>query len=143
MQISDSTSFIYSDALTNDERKNKWIWHTSFKDKVLCHQSIIYKKALHLEYGYYIVTPRPLISDSLFEVRIPVEQTMKVDTIIAYYEGGGISSNLSWVLEGLYSLRVLYREQSIHKMYFSYLLRRLIATMPQSFRLKVKRFLKR
>ena len=57
------------------------------------HQSIIYRRKLHEQYGYYINnTQKLIISDTLFFAPIPDEQKEKVNVIIADYQIGGAST---------------------------------------------------
>lgn len=89
--IPEYVKFIYSD--TYIRNGSSWvICPMNFDKGGLNHQCVIYKKELHSEIGYYIVTPKLIISDYLFFIQVPRECVMKSNTIIAKYEGGGASS---------------------------------------------------
>lgn len=89
--IPDNVKFIYSDVYVRNG--SSWaVCPMSFDKGGLNHQCVIYKKDLHSKIGYYIVTPKLIISDYLFFIQVPRECVMKSKTIIAKYEGGGASS---------------------------------------------------
>ena len=88
----------------------------------IIHQSSIYKKQLHEQYGYYVVTPRIIISDLLFFLSIPEEYFHKVNTIIANFELGGISSSGTWCVKQKMCALVVYRKMSFGALYYKYLL---------------------
>ena len=60
------------------------------------HQCTIYRKSLHQEHGFYTVTKPIIISDILFFYMVPVSQMVKADTVIAFFDGGGVSSQGHW-----------------------------------------------
>lgn len=64
-EIPDSISFLYSDYLI--KTKHRTLRYTaSFERGVLLHQSVIYRKSLHERFGFYLITPKIIISDYLF-----------------------------------------------------------------------------
>ena len=61
-EIPDSISFLYSDYLI--KTKHRTLRYTaSFERGVLLHQSVIYRKSLHERFGFYLITPKIIISD--------------------------------------------------------------------------------
>ena len=89
--IPPNIEFIYSDMYRRNG--NFWIQcPMNFSKGAINHQCVIYKKKLHDVIGYYIVTPKLIISDYLFFIQVPENVVMKTDVIIAKYEGGGVSS---------------------------------------------------
>lgn len=93
-QIPEDKSFLYSDVLMH-QGKNWQVCPMSFKGGALNHQCVIYKKKLHERIGWYIVTKKLIVSDYLFFIQVPEEETLKVDTIIAKYDGGGASTSFN------------------------------------------------
>ena len=91
--IPESAHFLYSDTVSEMQDGNIKISYQNHLKGNIIHQSSIYKKQLHEQYGYYIVTPKIIISDLLFFLSIPEEYFHKVKTIIANFELGGISSS--------------------------------------------------
>lgn len=93
-QIPEDKSFLYSDVLMHQGKK--WIvCPMDFKRGALNHQCVIYKKSLHERIGWYIVTKKLIVSDYLFFLQVPEEETLKIDTIIAKFDGGGASSSFN------------------------------------------------
>ena len=92
---------IYSDSfLIKKDGRRIIIHHDMSKYPYgFCHQAIIYKKKLHDEHGMYVFSKKLIISDTLFFIRIPVEEMMKVDTIIANFAAGGASGNAGYDLQ--------------------------------------------
>ncbi len=89
--IPSNIEFIYSDMY--QKKGNSWLrCPMNFSKGALNHQCVIYKKKLHAIIGYYIVTPKLIISDYLFFIQVPENVVMKTDIIIAKYEGEGASS---------------------------------------------------
>jgi glycosyltransferase involved in cell wall biosynthesis len=62
-----SIKFLYSDFFCVIGKKVLRVT-ANFDEGIILHQSIIYKKALHNEFGLYIVTKKIIISDYLFLV---------------------------------------------------------------------------
>ena len=106
------------------------------------HQSIIYRKSLHDEHGYYIVTPKLIISDYLFFVRIPKDQVMKIDTVICLFEGGGVSQQFR---SGEYALCAdyIFHRRTFVNMCSTIIKGRLKEMVPQKIRLKLKSIFQR
>lgn len=96
------------------------------------HQCTIYRRFLHQMHGYYIVTKEIIISDILFFYAIPTNQMMKIDTVIAYFVGGGISSKGNWSMEQWLCADVVFRKRTFGNMVVMYYYRRLKKLIPQS-----------
>ncbi|PJZ45488.1 hypothetical protein CH361_10705 [Leptospira brenneri] len=58
----------------------------------ILHQSVIYRKKLHETYGYYLVTPKLIISDYIFFLSIPKNRTFHFDGPISINDNTGIST---------------------------------------------------
>ena len=84
------------------------------------HQNVIYRRALHEHYGYYIVTHPYIISDLLFFLAIPEEQYLKIDNPIANVKSGGISDH-QWCTEQAWAAKMIYGMDSIPGIYYKYL----------------------
>ena len=100
-KIPKGKTVIYSDSfLIKKDGRRIIIHHDMSKYPYgFCHQAIIYKKKLHDEHGMYVFSKKLIISDTLFFIRIPVEEMMKVDTIIANFAAGGASGNAGYDLQ--------------------------------------------
>lgn len=115
--------FLYSDHYVSKDGKRMLSRHDHMKRKIN-HQCSIYRRELHNEYGYYIVTPQIIVSDFLFFLAIPKEYFRKVDTVIATTEAGGVSSGL-WCIEQEVCARVVFREYTFSEMLIHYLSKRI------------------
>ena len=122
-EIPNNISFLYSDFYKATSLGKYFRVQTYCNDKgrFLVHQSVIYKKRLHEQYGYYVVTPKIIISDALFFLQIPVNETQKVDTVIAKYEGRGISEQGSWCVKQMICANVVYRNKDFWGIYYDYI----------------------
>lgn len=135
-------TFLYSDAMCILADGKKFLGNCNFERGQLLHQSIIYKRSLHNEHGYYIVTPKLIISDYLFFVRIPKNQVMKIDTVICLFEGGGVSQQFR---SGEYALCAdyIFHRRTFVNMCSSIFKGRLKEIVPQKIRLKLKSIFQR
>lgn len=134
--IPENISFLYSDFYKATSFDKYFRVHTCCEEhnKVLVHQSTIYKRSLHEEHGYYAVTPKLIVSDYLFFLRIPVEQTMKVNTVIAKYEGGGVSEQGGWAHKQALCANVTFRHTSFWSVYWQYFKWRVKISLPKRIR---------
>lgn len=98
------------------------------------HQSTIYRKKLHNEHGMYIVTPQIIISDILFFYSIPTQEMQKTDTVIAFFDNGGVSSIGNWSLQQWLCADVVFRRRSFGNMLVTYYYRRLRDGIPYKVR---------
>lgn len=87
-----------------------------------CHQCIIYRKQLHDVHGYYVVTRKLIIGDSLFFYSIPDNKKMKLtDVIIANYQGGGASAKADCEIHKQnFCAELVFRNRSFTNVVFSY-----------------------
>ena len=134
--IPENITFLYSDFYKATSFGKYFRVHTCCEEhnKVLVHQSTIYKRSLHEEHGYYAVTPKLIVSDYLFFLRIPVDQTMKVDTVIAKYEGGGVSEQGGWAHKQALCANVAFRHSSFWSIYWLYVKWRIKTSLPKRIR---------
>jgi glycosyltransferase involved in cell wall biosynthesis len=65
-----------------------------YKNKFI-HQSIVYRKNLHSEFGNYIESKPLTISDYIFFKNISPDRFLKLDIVISINEPGGISDSLN------------------------------------------------
>lgn len=120
--ISDNISFIYSDLykMTSFGRCFKVDMVCSKHLRQVVHQCIIYRRKLHELYGYYAVTPKIIVSDYLFFLQIPYEQILKTKTIIAIYEGNGVSEQGNWCTQQALCADVVFRNRSFWAIYVEF-----------------------
>lgn len=138
--INENISFIYSDfyKLTSFGKYFRVIKWCDDHTRSLVHQSVIYRKKLHNEYGYYIVTPKIIISDYLFFLQVPLNQIMKTDIVIAKYQGGGVSENGSWCIQQILCADVVFRHGHFGALYLKYILWKIKHLIP----LKIREYLR-
>ena len=130
--IPENINFLYSDFYKSTSFGKYFRVSTKCTDTVrsLVHQSVIYKKCLHQEHGYYAVTKQIIISDYLFFLRIPIDQIEKVDTVIARYEGNGVSEQGSWCRKQAICAEVVFRQESFWNVYWVFLRWKLKRILP-------------
>lgn len=135
-QIPEHITFLYSDFYksTSFGRYFRVEKHCDEHTRSLIHQSVIYRKSLHCEYGYYVVTPKIIISDYLFFLQIPLEQIMKVDTVIAKYEGNGISESGNWCWQQILCADVVFRHRCFGSIYKDFVLWKIKRIIPKRIR---------
>lgn len=138
--IPENITFLYSDFYKATSFGKYFRVHTCCEEhnKVLVHQSTIYKRTLHDEHGYYAVTPKLIVSDYLFFLRIPLDQTMKVDTVIAKYEGGGLSEQGGWAHQQALCANVAFRHISFWSVYWQYVKWRIKISLPKRIRERIR-----
>lgn len=140
MPIDENIAFLYSD-LYKMTSYGKMFRVNMFCDehtRRLVHQCVIYRKKLHNEYGYYAVTPKLIISDYLFFLQVPTEQIKKVDTIIAIYEGAGVSEAGTWCKKQILCADVVFRYRSFWKIYIDFAAWKLKTCLPKRMREKIR-----
>lgn len=140
MPIDENIAFLYSDLykMTSFGKMFRVNMFCDEHTRRLVHQCIIYRKKLHNEYGYYAVTPKLIISDYLFFLQIPTEQVKKVDTIIAIYEGAGVSETGTWCKKQILCADVVFRHRSFWKIYIDFALWKLKTCLPKRMREKIR-----
>lgn len=85
-------SIIYSDTYFFSNKSNS-IRINNHKKLDLNHQSILYKRSLHQQYGNYVTGKKISISDYIFFNSIKDETFYKLDEILARYNIEGVSSD--------------------------------------------------
>ena len=136
--IRNNIKFIYGDYLQKNGT-DKYIRHTtSFEKGILNHQSVIYKKELHHEHGMYIVTPKIIVSDYLFFLRIPAKEVLKIDLPIAIYDDNGISNHGNWSIIGKYSADLVFRRITLLQFISCYIKLKIKSIIPSSLKDKLK-----
>lgn len=105
------------------------------------HQCTIYRKSLHQEHGFYTVTKPIIISDILFFYMVPVSQMVKADTVIAFFDGGGVSSQGHWSLQQWLCADVVFRRRTFTNMILTYYYRVLRDSIPGILRYRFRRLL--
>lgn len=113
--------FIYSDYAEKD-KYGKILVKTSDRNRGLVfHQSSIYCRSLHAEYGYYIVTNPYTVSDLMFFLAIPEDLYLKVGTIISLSDTSGVSRQGLWCARNAMCMRIVYGMENMHIAYLKYL----------------------
>lgn len=139
-EIEKNVTFLYSDLYKMTSygrmfRVNMWCDKNTRR---LVHQCIIYRKSLHTEHGYYVVTSQLIISDYLFFLQVPTEQIKKVDTIIAIYEGAGISETGTWCKKQGLCADVVFRHRNFWSVYMEFIIWRIKTCLPKRVREKLR-----
>lgn len=121
--ISKDTTLLYSDHYIPQPSGKKMLvpddmTHSPYR---FCHQCIIYRKSMHTEHGYYVVTDKLIIGDSLFFYSIPDSEKMKVDIVIANYQGGGASDQAEFdIFKQNVCAEYIFRNRSFANIIWSY-----------------------
>lgn len=118
--IAEDTSFIYSDFWLCHDDGSKTLRITDRQQGEIHHQNAIYRRRLHEQYGYYIVTHPYIISDLLFFLAIPAEQYLKISTPIAFVKAGGVSDNF-WCNQQAWAAKFIYGMDTIPGIFQKYL----------------------
>lgn len=92
--LESNVDFYYSDTILYNSRGNTEQWVCSQAQRVLTHQSIVYRKSLHSNYQY-LVHDRLTISDYFFFRRNDAKNWYKLDTPISIYNTEGTSNSSS------------------------------------------------
>lgn len=135
-EIPEKISFIYSDfyKATSFGRYFRVRKNCSETERSLVHQSTIYKKSLHLQYGFYAVTPKIIVSDYLFFLQVPIDVIMKTDVVIATYEGSGVSEQGDWCEKQGLCASVVFRHKSFWTIYTDYIKWKIKHMIPKKIR---------
>ncbi|MEF3279758.1 MAG: glycosyltransferase [Elusimicrobiota bacterium] len=80
---------IYSDTIIN----GNYLYKCDIIKNNVIHQSVIYKKSLHDEVGYYLVKQGLMISDYIFFMMIKDKKWVKANYPISIYNTRGVSNN--------------------------------------------------
>jgi glycosyltransferase involved in cell wall biosynthesis len=93
VKYSDDVKFLYSDFyLKYEDGAIGDFYIADYNKGRVLHQSVIYKKELHTEYGFYLVTKNIIISDYLFFNAVNKNFVKKIETPISINAWDGISS---------------------------------------------------
>lgn len=122
--ISPDKSFIYSNFLLCNPDGTTQLREADRGKGEVHHQNAIYRRSLHKQYGYYIVTNPYIVSDLLFFLAIPETMYIKTSTIIANVKAGGISDNI-WCVRQALAAKVVYGKETIPSIFFKDLRMRL------------------
>jgi glycosyltransferase involved in cell wall biosynthesis len=98
---SEHRAFIYSDFYVNKIYGLKK-YNASYKNGVIMHQSVIYRKDLHKRYGYYIESNPITISDYIFFLSIPENLVEKINIPISTNSEAGASSSINGWIKKIY-----------------------------------------
>lgn len=118
--VATEKSVLYSDFLLCQADGTTLLRTTNRAKGEIHHQNIIYRKALHQQYGYYIVTNPYIVSDLLFFLAIPQEAFQKLPRPIARVKAGGISDN-QWCTEQAWAAKMIYGIDTIPGVFWKYL----------------------
>lgn len=137
----DEIQCIYSDIYMPDSKGNWRICPMFFENGGFIHQSAIYRRKLHDVFGLYVVTKKLIISDYLFFVRLRRDQVKKIDTIIAYYKGCGVTSVGNWTRQQSLCADVAYGKRTLWGMLIVYIARQIGDHFPIPIKRRVKKML--
>lgn len=111
-EIPQDKSFIYSDFYLCHHDGTYELHRTNREKGEIHHQNAIYRKNLHKQYGYYIVTHPYIVSDLLFFLAIPASKYLKINTPISFVKYGGVSNGL-WCAQQSWAAKVIYGIETI------------------------------
>lgn len=115
IEYPEKTTFLYSDNYYIETNGKKTFATKNHQTLLILHQSCIYRRRLHAEHGYYIITPKIIVSDLLFFASIPEEQFLKVDVPISCNMKGGVSAS-SWCITQSLCAKVVFRKLTFMQM---------------------------
>lgn len=113
--LSENIKFLYSDNYYIELDGKKTYAKHDHNSLSILHQSSIYRKSLHTEHGFYIVTPRIIVSDLLFFASIPQAEFKKVDVPISCNSIDGVSAS-GWCITQALCTKVVFRKMSFMAM---------------------------
>lgn len=119
--IPEGIHFIYSDYWQKRADGTKFCRTVDRAKGDVFHQSSIYKRWLHEQYGYYINSHPYIVADLLFFLSVPQQYFMKTPYHISINDADGVSMNGNWCYEGALGFRVGFRIENIHLAYLKYL----------------------
>ena len=114
--IPEDKTFIYSDFELIHNNGQSEIRTCDRSKGDIHHQHVIYRRRLHQQHGYYVVTHPYIVSDLLFFLSVPAEQFLKTPFIIAKVKDGGISCQL-WASEQAWAAKVVYGIETIPQIF--------------------------
>lgn len=92
----DDSDVLYSDVVVN-KGNSVYTFHTSFDDRKLNHQGFVYRRELHQRFGPYSVIKGFTAADYFFFLQLHALKVKKIDTPIAKFKAGGLSSTVNAV----------------------------------------------
>lgn len=110
--------FIYSDSIIEFSDGSTLLRIMDRNKGNIHHQCSIYKRSLHEDYGYYIVTHPYTVSDLMFFLSIPEKYYYKTKTIISVASFGGVSSQGIWCPLAALSLKHVYGINGLARTYY-------------------------
>ena len=119
-QISPEKDVLYSDFFLCQPDGSSILRTTDRAIGEIHHQNILYRRILHEQFGYYIVTKPYIVSDLLFFLAIPEEQYLKLPAPIAKVKAGGVSDN-QWCTEQAWAAKMIYGMETIPSIFHKYL----------------------
>lgn len=120
--IPDYIDLIYSDWYFCDffiDRDKLYPVKANYEEGNLLHQSVIYKKKLHNEFGNYIVTHKIIVSDYIFFNIIPKERYFNSAVPISINDRNGISRGY-WSFEQKVAVDFIFHRITFLKMIYKY-----------------------
>lgn len=96
LNVMDGSDVLYSDVLVSNGKKIV-NFKTSFEARVLNHQGFVYRRELHKKFGPYTVIKGFTAADYFFFLQLHALKVKKLDTPIAIFEAGGLSSTVNAV----------------------------------------------
>ena len=120
-EIPDDISFLYSDYVLTFGNGKTETRHCDRNKGIIHHQNSIYRRNLHETYGYYIVTHPYIVSDLLFFLAIPENKFLKINTIIANVQFGGVS-NGQWCTIQRWAAHIIYGKETFPSVFRQYVL---------------------
>lgn len=138
-EIPKGKTFMFSDVYGLRPNGERILRPLSWEKGNMIHQTVIYKKSLHEEFGYYHVTKPLIISDYLFFISVPKDQIMKLDdVVIAVYEGGGVSAQGNWARQQVICADVVFRRRTFWGMIRFYIWKQIKGIVPTETKDKIK-----
>lgn len=108
--------FLYSDYALRYPNGRRIVRPCDRSLGVVHHQNAIYRRRLHEQYGYYIVTHPYIVSDLMFFLAIPEKRFMKLQEPIAEVSFGGVSGGY-WCAKQAWCIRYIYGLDTFPKMF--------------------------
>lgn len=92
----DDSDVLYSNVVV-DSANGRYEFDTSFEKRILNHQGFVYRKDLHQRFGLYPVIKGFTAADYFFFLLLDGLKVKKLDTPIAIFKTGGLSSTVNAV----------------------------------------------
>lgn len=145
LDIPNTKSVLYSDNYLVYPDGKKMLIHNDLEHNAssFCHQAIIYRRSVHARHGLYVHLKKLIISDTLMFIRIPDEEKMKVDVVIANFEAGGASGKSGYTMQKQnLCANYIFKDDTFAGIIWKYYSMRIRhALLPHSLRQKIRRML--